>query len=371
MEVLCFCSYPIEAAATRYRLTQFVSPLAEKGINLTISPFLTSSGFAEFHSPGKILTKAVSTISQIKTRIAEGLTLGKYDLILIQREAMLFGPPFFEWLAKKRNKVPLLLDLDDATYIPYRSPTYGSFAHSLKFFGKTDKIIDWSNAVICGNRFIAEYVGGRNKKAVIIPTVVDTDIFHPMREKKAEKPITIGWIGTHSTFPSIEWLFPVLSDLAKSYDFVLKLVGTGKKDIRVENVRVENLVWNLDREVADFQSLDIGLYPVIESKSGNNEWNLGKSGFKAIQYLSLGIPYVVTPIGVNAEIGITNQTHFSAIDYDTWYKALEKLLQSSDKRLEMGRKAREYALSNYTIPQQTDKLEKIIRDTVKEFKNRS
>ncbi len=47
MRVLGLASYPVEAAATRYRLEQFVAPLAERGIELTIKPFLDSSLFAE------------------------------------------------------------------------------------------------------------------------------------------------------------------------------------------------------------------------------------------------------------------------------------------------------------------------------------
>jgi len=45
MNVLGLCSYPIESAATRYRLVQFIEPLAQKGINLEVSPFLKSRQF--------------------------------------------------------------------------------------------------------------------------------------------------------------------------------------------------------------------------------------------------------------------------------------------------------------------------------------
>jgi hypothetical protein len=40
MNVLALASYPVEAAATRYRLEQFVAPLAERGIRLDVHPFL-------------------------------------------------------------------------------------------------------------------------------------------------------------------------------------------------------------------------------------------------------------------------------------------------------------------------------------------
>ncbi len=58
ISVLGLCSYPVEAAATRYRLIQFVEPLAEKGINLTVSPFLDSRKFADFYAPGRLFQKS-------------------------------------------------------------------------------------------------------------------------------------------------------------------------------------------------------------------------------------------------------------------------------------------------------------------------
>jgi len=59
-------------------------------------------------------------------------------------------------------------------------------------------------------------------------------------------------IGTHSTFPYLESIFPVLSELAKEYRFRLKIVGAGKDEVRIPGLEVENLPWKLEREVADF-----------------------------------------------------------------------------------------------------------------------
>ncbi len=49
MNVLGICSYPVEAAATRFRMDQFVGPLSERSIDLTISPFLSSGQFRELY----------------------------------------------------------------------------------------------------------------------------------------------------------------------------------------------------------------------------------------------------------------------------------------------------------------------------------
>ena len=120
------------------------------------------------------------------------------------------------------------------------------------------------------------------------------------------------------------------------------------------------------REIEDFQSLDIGLYPIETSSSANREWLLGKSGFKAIQYMSIGIPFVVTPIGVCAELGVENKTHFAASTGEQWFNSLKKLLESAELRARMGGEGRKYALENFTVAQQADKIANVFRSVIGE-----
>ena len=49
MKVLGLASYPVESAATRFRLEQFVGPLRERGIDLTLSSFLDSGQFRSLY----------------------------------------------------------------------------------------------------------------------------------------------------------------------------------------------------------------------------------------------------------------------------------------------------------------------------------
>lgn len=360
MRILGLCSYPVESAATRYRLIQFIEPLRERNIELTVLPFLDSEQFKQFYKAGGKVSKTLNLTSSFAKRFLKSAAVRKFDLILVQREAMFFGPAFFERLYQQIGNCPMILDLDDATYISYVSPTYGKIGSLFKFFGKTDNLIKRADTVICGNRFIAEYVEEKGTKTVVVPTVVDTDEFCPS-EKNNEIPI-IGWIGTHSTFPLLESVFPVLQKLAEKHRFVLKIVGAGRKNIKLDGVKIENLEWNMKREIADFQSFDIGLYPITTSASASNEWLLGKSGFKAIQYMAVGIPFVVTPIGVCAELGIADKTHLNANSAEDWYNALDKLLSDVNLRNEMGKNGRTYSLENFTLAAQS----KIIAATLKQ-----
>jgi glycosyltransferase involved in cell wall biosynthesis len=357
LKVLALASYPIEAAATRYRLAQFVSPLAERGITLEVHPFIDSRLFSSLYRRSALAYTALNLAGATARRFGDVWRARGVDVLFVQREAMLFGPPLIEWLAMRLGDCPMVLDLDDATYLPYVSPVYGRMASALKWFSKTDDLIRWARVVTCGNRTIANYVESKGVPTAVIPTVVDTELFRPRPRPQGSDVPVVGWIGTHSTYPYLETIFPVLQELARTHRFRLKVVGAGRDQVSLPGVEVENLKWSLEREVEDFQSFDIGLYPVIPS-----EWAAGKSGFKAIQYMAVGIPYVVTPVGGCAEIGEADVTHLCATSSDEWRVALGRLLRDADLRRRMGEAGRKHALQHYTVPIQSDKLARVLRE---------
>ncbi len=354
MRVLAFASYPVEAAATRYRLQQFVGPLSDRGITLTIKPFLDSKRFNSLYQRRALARTGLGLLKAGALRLSDVYRARQADVVLIQREAMIFGPPVIEWLSIRIGRHPMVLDLDDATYVPYTSPTYGKFGKALKWFSKTDDLIRWASVVTCGNRAIAEYAESKGAQTRIIPTVVDTDVFVPL-PRPSNGPIVLGWIGTHSTFPYLREIFPVFQELARTHRFRLKIVGAGTNDVNIPGVDVENLEWKLEREVEDFQSFDVGLYPIDPSLYAES-WAAGKSGFKAIQYMAVGIPFVAAPVGAMADIGEAGTTHFQARTKDEWFQSLAGLLSDRQLRRTMGESGRRHVVEHYLLSDQADKL---------------
>jgi len=354
MKVLALASYPVEAAATRYRLQQFVRLLSDRGISLTIKPFLDSNQFNSLYKRRALVHTGFGLLKAGALRLSDVFTARGADVVLVQREAMIFGPPLIEWLSTRVSRCPMVLDLDDATYVPYTSPTYGKFGKALKWFSKTDDLIRWASIVTCGNRAIAEYAESKGAQTRIIPTVVDTDVFVPL-PRSSNGPIVLGWIGTHSTFPYLREIFPVLQELGRTHRFRLKIVGAGSNAVNIPGVEVENLEWSLEREVEDFQSFDVGLYP-IDSALYAEKWAAGKSGFKAIQYMAVGIPFVAAPVGAMADIGESGITHFLASTREQWLQALERLLSDTSLRKTMGESGRQHVVQHYSLEDQADKL---------------
>ena len=70
--------------------------------------------------------------------------------------------------------------------------------------------------------------------------------------------------------------------------------------------------WNADlgepeTEVEDLWPLDVGIMPLTD-----DPWTAGKCAMKAIQYLGVGIPAVVSPIGANRDVIEDGVTGFHA-----------------------------------------------------------
>ena len=359
LRVLALTTYPEYAAATRYRVLQYVPLLRDLGVELHVRPFVTNRTFAGLYDRRKVARTAAGILAGIARRFADVLRLGAYDVVFVQREAALLGPPLAEWLSQRR--LPLVLDLDDSTYIERRSEVFGAFAAALKWRGKTNQMLRWSDHVVCGNPTIAAYAERMGLPTSVLPTIVSVDRFTPRTAAPGagEDVPVLGWIGTHSTFPYLRTLFPVFRRLAEVHRFRLRIIGAGAERVEVEGVEVESLPWKLDSEIADLQSFDAAVYPLIVE-----EFSEGKSGFKAIQYLSCGIPYVVTPIGIVTQLGVPGTTHLEARTDDEWFHALSRLLSGAALRREMGAKGRAYAVEHFSTRRTAEELARVFRAVV-------
>lgn len=361
LKVLALASYPEEAAATRCRILQFIGPLADREITVDFRPFLTRGQFDSLYRRRAMARTMLGLVTSTLRRILDLTAVCSADLVLVQREAMLFGPPLCEYVLARLLRKPMVLDLDDATYVPYVSPTYGRLTGVLKCFHKTDQLIRWSRLVVCGNRTIAAHATELGAATFVIPSVVDTEHFHPAMGARDNDPPVLGWIGSHSTFRYLESIFPALERLGRKVPFRLLVVGSGRAAINLPGVKVVCRPWQLEREVADFQEIDVGLYPIIDEA-----WARGKSGFKAIQYMAVGIPNVVSPVGACTEIGQAGVTHLAATTLEEWHDALASLLCDRLLRARMGQAGRDHVLEHYTVSRQADNLAHALRLAVDE-----
>jgi glycosyltransferase involved in cell wall biosynthesis len=116
----------------------------------------------------------------------------------------------------------------------------------------------------------------------------------------------------------------VFQRLARRFSF--RVVVVGAREFQVEGVDVEVRPWRAETEVTDIGQFDIGVMPLPDST-----WERGKCGLKALQYMALGIPAVVSAVGVNRSL---------VANGDDWERALGHLLADASLRRQLGQAGR-------------------------------
>src|SRR6185295_13568012 len=110
-------------------------------------------------------------------------------------------------------------------------------------------------------------------------------------------PVCIGWSGSKTTMKHFAMLLPVLKKLKEKFGERIRYKVIGDKNFHSGDLQIEYSDWQFENETEEFNKFDIGLMPLPD-----DEWSRGKCGFKALLYMSLEIPPVISPVGVNTEI---------------------------------------------------------------------
>jgi glycosyltransferase involved in cell wall biosynthesis len=344
VRALALSPVPYEGAGCRYRIAQYIPHLAGQGIDLEIAPFFDREFFELVYRPGRTARKTILFLRQAMGRLRTVLQHGRYHLVVIYREAMPVGPPIVEAMLAAA-KVPLVYDFDDAVFLSNTSDANRWIA-ALKNPQKTGAIIRKCDQVIAGNEFLAAYARRFNPSVHVIPTSIDVDLFVPRSDSRpasSSAPITIGWIGTPTTASFLTPLAPVLRALAAEQAFEFRVAGSTSA-LAFDGVPTRNLQWSLDGEVGLFNQCDIGVYPLPD-----DDWARGKCGFKAIQFMSCGVPVVASAVGVNREIVQDGVNGFLASTPDEWRDKLSALIGDANLRRRIGAAGRRTIQARYSL----------------------
>lgn len=251
--------------------------------------------------------------------------LKDFDFICFQRR--LISPFEFYWVRKNSKRI--IFDIDDAVmYCSSSSKSPYSFSRAIKF----KYMVRGSDVVIAGNQFLKKEVLkiDPEKRVFTIPTPIDMRLY-PERKRVYDGPeIILGWIGTKGNLRYLGQLEPVFKVLVSKFpNLKLKVVSNGIFESR--SIAVLNKSWKLEEENDDLISFDIGLMPLY-----NDLWSRGKCGVKIVQYLSVGLPVVCTPLGINRDIIQHGKNGFWATNEEEWVESLSKLIKNPGLRQEMG-----------------------------------
>lgn len=357
MRVLFISPVPRWGAGCRARIEQYLPYLRAAGIHGRVRPFMTNRFFRIAYQPGRRLEKIGWMVWCSVNRLFDLARALRYDVIVIYRECVPFGPPLLEWCLARLLGKPIVYDLDDAIHLPSPTTDPGrGWKRWMKCYWKVPVIIRWSRVVVVCNDYLADYARRFHAQVVMIPTAVETNYFTPRLNGAAPPAVpVIGWMGTHSTAPYLEMLVPVLQRLAQRHAFEVRLIGAGRR-FEIDGVRLTQSDWALAREVADLQAFDIGIYPL-----GGHEFDKGKTGYKTVQYMAVGVPAVVSDFGRNREIVRDGENGLLAGDAAAWEAQLARLLEDPALRRRIGATGRRTVEAIYATAVNAPKLIAVLR----------
>jgi glycosyltransferase involved in cell wall biosynthesis len=172
--------------------------------------------------------------------------------------------------------------------------------------------------------------------------VVDTGHrYNRLKEHKEGKPV-VGWTGSHSTLKYLDELLPVIRELQEELEFTFLVIADKAPEINLKDW--EFVAWNTQTEIDDLMRIDIGVMPLTADL-----WSEGKCGFKLIQYLSLGIPALASPVGVNSKIIVEGENGFLCANDGAWKSGLRKLITDASARAQFGQAGRGKMIMEYSI----------------------
>lgn len=338
MKIVFFGNAPNKNAAIRYRILTFAEMLEREGHTCVVCLPSSAALKDRLYEDRSKLSKLLYFALVFARRIAQLRHVITADAVYFRGPVFDYGPPVFERIIRGLNP-RMLFDIDDAIWEPaayVTSPFLRWVDH-----GWVRKMCRLCAHAVVGNAYLAEYVRQYNPNITIIPTCVDMEKHRQKTYPEPRKTVILGWTGLKDNLGYMAIIADVLRDLAARHNIALEVASGG--EYHLEGVRVENRRWKLAEEFEYLQHPDIGLMPLEDMPRAR-----GKCAFKALEYMGVGTPVVISPIGMNAEVVEDGITGFLAAAPEEWKEKLERLIADPALRERMGRAAREAVRRRYS-----------------------
>ncbi|MBP8150501.1 MAG: glycosyltransferase family 4 protein [Xylophilus sp.] len=298
----------VNIPSTRFRWQQYVNNLNDAGFEVSEFP----SHFGAY-APASKFRRPYWLSTAIAENLYRTLRSSSYDLRFLQRN---LTATLCTWEPLLRE--PFVFDVDDAIFLGPRGAS-------------AERIARAASLIICGNNFLAEHFSGYGRVAVL-PTAVDTLRFVPRIGSQPPKQV-IGWSGSSSGFKYLYGIEEAICILLNKHpDAILKVISDKPPVFKkLPLSKVEYEPWSPNREVAVLQEFSVGIMPLE-----NDLWARGKCSFKMLTYMAVGIPVVVSPVGMNVEILSHGLCGLGAKNTDDWVDSISSIINDSTLTFEMG-----------------------------------
>jgi glycosyltransferase involved in cell wall biosynthesis len=341
-KVLFIASHrPGRSPGQRFRFEQYFSVLEANGFQCELSYLVEPADDQFLYKPGHFLRKLRFVRRCIAKRRADVARMHGYDIIFISREALMTRSTWFEREFRK-SRARIIYDFDDSVWLSNVSDANRRWGW-VKDASKTSKLIALADLVFAGNAYLADYASAFNDRVEVVATTIDTEKYRP-RTLRPAGPVVIGWSGSITTIQHFRFAVPALRKLKDKFGdrIAFRVVGDGT--FHHEELGITGVPWRKDTELDDLRAMDIGIMPLPD-----DEWARGKCGLKGLQYMALGIPPLMSPVGVNTEIIQHGVNGFLPRTDDEWVELISRLVEDADLRARLGAAARRTVEERYSV----------------------
>jgi glycosyltransferase involved in cell wall biosynthesis len=357
MRVLFIAQYGPLAASSRTRVFQYLPHLERAGIETQVRVVIPDSWSTRIGHRGaasRLLYYVASFVRTVWVGIGCVLAAASFDRVVIQK--VLFPGPISLLLRRWRSKI--IYDFDDAIFTTDAPRGLLGRLSAWRRGSGLPRMLSGSSTAIVENEYTRAYAAGFCERVEIITGPIDTDRYAPGAEK-TRSDVVLGWIGSPTTTPYLDEIVRPLEEVVAKRDNVsLRLIGA--LPFEPTGIRVEQFDWSLETEVELLAGCDIGLMPLPD-----DPWTRGKGGYKLLQYCSVGLPVIASPVGVNTEIVEDGLNGFLADSDETWIDTLIQLIDDSELRSKMGRAGRKRMLDQFSLDHSSRKFVGILNQSNK------
>lgn len=287
----------------RYRVTALAAGLADYGHTLVLRP-LPRRWWEWFAL--KDLTRA--------------------DAVLLQRKL----PARWQLRLLRRAARRLVFDFDDAVFL--RDSYSPKGLRSSWRWRRFQATVAASDLIVAGNEFLATAAraSAGSRRVAVIPTCVDPARYRVADPQLAGLGARLVWIGSSSTLRGLEAVRSMLEALGDAWpDLELKIISD--RPLELTRLRTRFHRWSEATEAAELAEADIGI-----SWIPDDDWSRGKCGLKVLQYMAAGLPVVVNPVGVQADMVRHGENGYHARSVSEWIAAVGCLAHDARLRHRFG-----------------------------------
>jgi glycosyltransferase involved in cell wall biosynthesis len=355
-KILFITPSPIESASERYRIYQFLPYLERAGFACTVRPFATRALHRAIQRE-KLASKLILTPLGYMRRALQLSTISQYDAVVVHRGIFPFPWPALERMIIRRH-AKVIFDFDDAIHVGHKdvAATKYPWIYKLKYGPGVNEMLYHCAHVIAGNRTLADHALQFNSQVSIIPTVVDLDHYAYQSPRASSDVLSIGWVGSRSTSPYLLEIESALQRLSEAHPNKIRFQIFGDPERTLNLPHFSSSSFSLATEIEDLRTIDIGIMPMPD-----NDWTRGKCAFKAIQYMALGIPTVVSPVGMTTELVENNVNGFWARTPQEWFETLNQLVSDAQLRRRFSEAGRETIESRYSLQAWAPRLAELLQ----------